>query len=53
MKTEMEGGKPKAYRYELPYEGLKGVTGSANVKEDVEFSSCSSLDHAGVTSNSN
>ena len=37
VKTEMENGKPKAYRYESAYDEEREVTVTANGKIDVEF----------------
>ena len=38
VKTEMENGKPKAYRYEAPYEEEKEISVPANGKVNVDFS---------------
>jgi plastocyanin len=38
VKTEMENGKPKSYRYEAPYEEAKDVTVSSSGKVNVDFS---------------
>jgi plastocyanin len=53
VKTEMENGKPKAYRYEPPYEEVKEVTVSPNGKVDVAFSLALRPATPGVTANVN
>jgi len=53
VKTEMENGKPKAYRYEPPYEEVKEITVFANGKVDVEFPLALRSTAPGVSPNSN
>jgi len=53
VKTEMENGKPKSYRFEQPYEEVREVTVSANGTAEVEFHLSLRPTTHGVSSNSN